>query len=48
MKKSYDTPTLIQIGDAVTETRIGDDPKGEALNPTVFRDSMPGSVGYYL
>lgn len=48
MKKSYDTPTLIQIGDAVTETRIGGELKSEALNPTVFRDPMPGSVGYYL
>lgn len=48
MKKSYTTPTLIQIGDAVNETRIGGLDGSEATNPTVFRPKMPGSLGYYL
>ena len=48
MKKSYDTPTLIQIGDAVNETRVGALDGIEATNPTVFRQKMPGSLGYYL
>ncbi len=48
MKKSYDTPTLIQIGDAVRETRVGRDILSESANQTVFKDPMPGSVGYYL
>jgi hypothetical protein len=46
MKKTYATPTLVESGEVVEETRIGTTPDRE-LTP-VAKDSMPGSVGYFL
>jgi len=46
MKKTYATPTLVESGEVVEETRIGSAPPQE-ITP-LSKDQMPGSVGYFL
>ena len=46
MKKTYTTPTLVESGEVIELTRIGD--MKDVENTPLARDSLAGSVGYYL
>jgi hypothetical protein len=47
MKKTYTTPTLVDNGDAIEQTRGGERIDDENADP-LTKDPMPGSIGYYL
>jgi hypothetical protein len=47
MKKTYTTPTLVNIGDAVHHTRSGGTPEKEIGNPLAMNVTA-GSIGYFL
>lgn len=47
MRKVYATPTLVESGDVVEQTRSG--VAVEIEDPDrLTKDPMPGSIGYYL
>ncbi|HET7552526.1 MAG TPA: hypothetical protein VFK04_14645 [Gemmatimonadaceae bacterium] len=47
MKKTYTTPTLVENGDVVEQTRSGIDVENEHADRTT-KNPMPGSLGYFL